>query len=80
MAPIVAPLAFGENGPGLRVWGAGIWPGPCSVGDESVPNGTRPTGRCLPDVGAVGSSLRGTGPPVERRAAAISTSATIFWR
>jgi hypothetical protein len=29
-------FAFGKNGPGLRVWGTGIWPGPCSVGDESM--------------------------------------------
>jgi hypothetical protein len=37
------------------------------LGDESVTNGTRPTGRCLPDVGAVGSSLRETSGRAPRR-------------
>jgi hypothetical protein len=47
LAPIVALLALWGEWSRPRVWRTGIWPGPCSVGDERVANGTRPTGLTL---------------------------------
>jgi hypothetical protein len=41
------PVAFGENGPGLACGAQGIWPGPCSVGDGSIPTvPVRPDDAC----------------------------------
>jgi hypothetical protein len=40
-------VAFGENGPGLACGAQGIWPGPCSVGDGSIPTvPVRPDDAC----------------------------------
>jgi hypothetical protein len=56
--------------PALRVGHGGL-AGTVLCWGREHDNPIRPTGRHLPDVVAIGSALRGTGPPVERRTAAI---------